>query len=208
MDVFKRSVVFKSIICLVPVVVLAISLVYTVGSHRDAVGKRNMLLNAIFGLRARIVDLHDREAILAANLGLYKKVLFLKIKQDSYMSDINNIVNALVKKHMLIQPKIQISAPKEAKFDSYNEGDSLSAITGTVSIDFFSISDINVFSFVNSMRQSIPGYVLVKDLKLVRSGNLDTKTILDYASQDASSEVVKGSITFEWYGLESIGVEN
>lgn len=208
MDAFKKSIILKGIVSIFPLAIFSGLLFYTIGLYRDSAAKRNVLLNGIFEIRTRISDLHDREAVLAANLGLYKKVLFLRIKQDSYMNDIQKTVNSLAKTHMLIHPKIQISAPMAAKFDSYKEGDSLSSVKGTVAIDFFSISDINVFSFVNAVRNRIPGYVLIKELKLARKGNLDTKIILDYANQDVPEIVVQGSVSFEWYGLESIGEEH
>ncbi|XGA07980.1 MAG: hypothetical protein U0X86_000113 [Wolbachia endosymbiont of Xenopsylla cheopis] len=148
-------------------------------------------------ISSQIIDIQKKEAILVSNLDLWKRISSTNIHNSKYIANLNNLINELHKSYKILNPEILISIPQEAK-TFYNDK-YIKVIKSEINLHFSSISDKNVFLFMNALN-TLPGYVKIKSFSLAREKEITPK-IIEYATNGNLTPTVTGHITFDWYSL-------
>lgn len=157
----------------------------------ESVARKNKIISL------QIIDIQKKEAILASNLDLWKRISSTNIHNSKYVTNLNNLINELHKSYKILNPEILISIPQEAKTLYSNKY--IKVIKSEINLHFSSVSDKNVFLFINELN-TLPGYIKIKSFSLVKEKEI-TSEIIEYAMNGNFIAMITGQITFDWYSL-------
>lgn len=81
-------------------------------------------------------------------------------------------------------------------------------ITSKITLKFSTMTDEQIFQFVNALLTRFPGYIKITRLTLARQGDITDQTLLA-AGRGQFSELVTGEMEFYWIGVRELpeGVE-
>ena len=71
-----------------------------------------------------------------------------------------------------------------------------------LTIQFKGASDTFLFSFINDLKNTLPGYIVITSLEVSRVDDIDMDKVNKYLG-DPRYSFVDGSIGFEWYTLKN-----
>jgi len=93
--------------------------------------------------------------------------------------------------------------PKLAPPELKESNDLIEIISSPLDINFDGMSDELVLSFVNDLRESLPGYLKMTKLNIKRRGAIDSETLEKIKVTSSYLPLVSGAATFEWYTLKN-----
>jgi len=76
-------------------------------------------------------------------------------------------------------------------------------ISSPLDINFDGMSDELVLSFVNDLKEKLPGYLKMTKLNIKRRGAIDSETLEKIKVTSSYLPLVSGAVSFEWYTLKS-----
>lgn len=94
---------------------------------------------------------------------------------------------------LVVSPEITLNLPK---LQNMNTG----AVYTDIELKFGAMSDTHIFSFIEELQRSMPGFVRVDKIELEREKAMDV-TIFRLMSRGAVPQMVSGTIVFKWIGL-------
>lgn len=193
MSLKAKKLFFYLLISTILITMLSLGCIYNkkLKLSNENIARKNKIISS------QIMDIQKKEAILVSNLDLWKRISSTNMYNSKYITNLNNLINELHKSHKILNPEILISIPQEAK-TLYNDK-YIKVIKSEINLHFSSISDKNVFLFINKLN-TLPGYVKIKSFSLAKEKEI-TPEIIEYAINGNFIAVVTGQIIFDWYSL-------
>ncbi|QGR02227.1 hypothetical protein EDL79_00785 [Ehrlichia ruminantium] len=188
----------KISVCLVLLCSLSVTLYYLSKSNAYVVQYNANIMNEIRKLSFKIVDVHKHEAMLNNSGSLWQEISNSNIYSTSYEENLGTLISDLCKKYYLFNSEISISNP-EVIGDTFNK-QYISVIKSRVKLKFASISDEQVFLFINAIRHDISGYVKIINVSIGKDTEI-TNEILQSALKGESVSTVRGRIVFDLYSI-------
>jgi len=146
------------------------------------------------GLESKSVEI-KKYRILWKNLSENKKKT-VGIKMD----EVNSNLNKIAEKHSISNPVIKLSVP-EAVRDGLFKRATLTVSSATANLNFIAVNDVRAISFINEFLNSIPGYVVITNLKIIKSKNYTDQSLVEI-SAGKNAGVVTGTVDFVWYSYK------
>ncbi|HEU5047643.1 MAG TPA: hypothetical protein VFT64_07360 [Rickettsiales bacterium] len=75
------------------------------------------------------------------------------------------------------------------------------AVKSTVHIVLGALTDNAVYNFIYDLQHTLPGVVIISDLKITRTGALTRETALSAINQHTIIPLVTGDLSFTWVGI-------
>ncbi|GEM_PF-1873857 len=101
---------------------------------------------------------------------------------------------------LTVSPESEINIPRLQNM-------SMKAVYTVIDLKFGAMSDTHVFSFIDDLQRSMPGFVRVDDITIEREKAMDV-TIFRQMSRGAVPQMISGSLSFKWIGLRPLTVPN
>jgi hypothetical protein len=96
--------------------------------------------------------------------------------------------------------KLSLTAEKPAEAKDLSTKTHQAVEHRDMRIELNAISDAHVFSFLDDMSHSAPGFIVLENISLKRTGDIDKSTITSIRAGSAP-QIVEAKIVFNWIGL-------
>ncbi|WP_226988399.1 hypothetical protein [Ehrlichia chaffeensis] len=149
-------------------------------------------------LSFKIMDVHKHEAMLNDSGVLWQEISTSNIYSTFYEEDLGTLISSLFKKYYIFNSQINISSPKIVNNIYHNQH--IDIIKRNIEIKFSSISDEQVFLFLNTIRHDISGYVKVVNFNIEKNTDI-TNEVLQAALKGETVPVIRATILFELYNI-------
>ncbi|AHX04471.1 hypothetical protein EHF_0857 [Ehrlichia japonica] len=179
-------------------VTLSVTLHYLYRSNTYIVQNNLRIADEIQKLSFKVMNVHKHEAMLNDSGILWQEISTSNIYSTFYEENLGALISNLFKKYYLFNFQINISSPKVVN-DIYNK-QHIDVIKRHIEIRFSSISDEQVFLFLNAIYNDISGYVKVISLNIEKNTDI-TNEVLQAALKGETIPIVRGSISFELYNI-------
>lgn len=184
---------FKRILSTLSMILLASYLIYQLRElkldNRDLQHKMNRLLD-------RISYINKKEALLQSNLHLLNKIHSKNIYSDSPQSAFAIDEQSYEQFH-IINPHLVIS---DVSFEQPQDILNIKVIKHKIYMSFDTISDENIFNFIQYIEQEITGFVMITSLKIYKIRDIDESIITQYEAGHLIP-TVNAQIAFDLYQL-------
>ena len=194
----KRYCIAKISVCFVLLCTLSITLYYLYKSNFYITQHNFHVAGKIQELSFEIMDVHKHEAMLNNSGTLWQEISTSNIYSNVYEENLGMLISDFCKKYYLFNSQISISSPKMVN-DIYNK-QHIDITQRHIEIKFASISDEQVFLFINAIRHDISGYVKVISFNIEKNTDI-TDEVLQSALKGDPFPVVSGSISFDLYSI-------
>lgn len=194
----KRYCIIKVWVCIMLLVTLSVTLHYLYRSNTYIVQNNLRIADEIQKLSFKVMNVHKHEAMLNDSGILWQEISTSNIYSTFYEENLGALISNLFKKYYLFNFQINISSPKVVN-DIYNK-QHIDVIKRHIEIRFSSISDEQVFLFLNAIYNDISGYVKVISLNIEKNTDI-TNEVLQAALKGETIPIVRGSISFELYNI-------
>ncbi|WP_065432373.1 hypothetical protein [Ehrlichia ruminantium] len=188
----------KVSICLVLLCILSITLYYLYHSNASVVRYNTSIMNENRKLSFKIVDVHKHEAMLNNSGSLWQEISNSNIYSTSYEENLGALISNLCKKYYLFNSQISMSTPEV--INNVFDKQYISVIKNRIKIKFSSISDEQVFLFINAVRHDISGYVKIINVSIGKNTDI-TNEVLQSALKGEPVSTVRGRIVFDLYSI-------
>ncbi len=99
--------------------------------------------------------------------------------------------------------KLSLTAEKQADAKDLSTKTHQTVEHRDMRMEFSAISDAHVFSFLNDITRSAPGFIVLENVTLKRTGDIDKNSITSIRA-GAAPQMVEAKIVFNWVGLNEI----
>lgn len=145
---------------------------------------------------------------IETNLGLQNEVAkyhddYVKTNNENFVINRETIAESLAtlrKTHHLIDMELTQSPITEVA-DNVLTLKSGKAVKSTVHITFGGLTDNSIYNFIFDLKHKLSGIVLVSELKIVKSGELNKAVVVAATEQHTITPIIKGELTFVWLGI-------
>ena len=197
----KKKLTKCSIIAGVIVVILALFAFLLSNYSDDSINEQSSKQAENDSIRAEYNTLTTQYGMTKKNKELYDN--YIKSHNPSFVLDREVSKNILKKLHdrlhltslEIVTSKIDYLTDKAFKTNSGN------MIKYEVTLTFSGLSDSSIYELINSLKQEMPGIILVHDLKISRDGDLSQTYISNSLNSHKLIPLVKGTIGFSWIGI-------
>ncbi|KJV63374.1 hypothetical protein DB91_03975 [Ehrlichia sp. Wisconsin_h] len=194
----KRYCIIKVSVCIMLLFILSMTLHYLYESNAYMVQHNSRIVDEIQKLNFKIMNVHKHEAMLNDSGILWQEISTSNIYSTFYEENLGTLISNLFKKYYLFNFQINISSPKVVS-DIYHK-QHVDVIKRHIEIRFSSISDEQVFLFLNAIYHDISGYVKVIRVSIEKKTDI-TNEVLQAALKGETIPIVRGSIVFELYNI-------
>ena len=188
----------KVSVCLALLSSLSITLYYLYKSNVSVVQYNSNIMNEIRKLSFKIIDVHKHEAMLNNSGSLWQEISNSNIYSTSYEKNLGTLISNLCQKYYLFNSQISMSSPEVINntFDKQY----IDVVKSRIKIKFSSISDKQIFLFINAIRHDISGYVKIINVSIGKNTDI-TNEVLQSALKGESVSTVRGRIVFDLYSI-------
>ena len=194
------KVVFVSILFFVLFIVFIINLKVILSGKANAINKIEDLNMENTSILAEIENIEKKSKIAENYIEIWENGFLQKQKElkGIDIEDLQNSIERLAKETRLDNLVINFSPVILAGRNL--EKTNVKVYTTLASLRFNSITDINVFMFLDSLKENLGYFITVQDVNLKRIKRVDQE-LLDKISNGENVAAVEGDIKIRIYGL-------
>ena len=194
------KVVFVSILFFVLFIVFIINLKVILSGKANAINKIEDLNIENTSILAEIENIEKKSKIAENYIEIWENGFLQKQKElkGIDIEDLQNSIERLAKETRLDDLVINFSPVILAGRNL--EKTNVKVYTTLASLRFNSITDINVFMFLDSLKENLGYFITVQDVNLKRIKRVDQE-LLDKISNGENVAAVEGDIKIRIYGL-------
>jgi len=197
----KKKLIKFSIIAGVIVAILGLLAFFVSNYSDDLASEQSNKQAENDSIRAEYNTLTTQYGLTKKNKELYDN--YIKSHNPSFVLDREISKTILKKLHdkynltslEIVTSKIDYLTDKAFKT---NSGD---MIKYEVTLTFAGLSDSSIYELIDSLKQEMPGIVLIHDLKISREGDLSQTYISNSLNSHKLIPLIKGAIGFSWIGI-------
>jgi hypothetical protein len=206
-DKLKNKMIMELVVASVIVAVIFGISLFASGLAEDAEKDRRTAQAKLQTIRRDTQIAQERLQSSGASIALYDA---LKKERDEMSltisrKEITDSLGRLKEKYRLSSLNLQME-PEQPFEDEEIRLMKLSVVKTTIVLEFGGMSDQHLFSFINELRRTLPGFIKVNELSLNREKIFDIEAMRQI-SQGATPQMVSGTMAFEWYGYPNAAVE-
>lgn len=194
------KVVFVSILFFVLFIVFIINLKVILSGKANAINKIEDLNIENTSILAEIENIEKKSKIAENYIEIWENGFLPKQKElkGIDIEDLQNSIERLAKETRLDNLVINFSPVILAGRNL--EKTNVKVYTTLASLRFNSITDINVFMFLDSLKENLGYFITIQDVNLKRIKRVDQE-LLDKISNGEDVAIVEGDIKIRIYGL-------
>ncbi len=194
------KVVFVSILFFVLFIVFIINLKVILSGKTNAINKIEDLNMENTSILAEIENIEKKSKIAENYIEIWENGFLQKQKElkGIDIEDLQNSIERLAKETRLDNLVINFSPVILAGRNL--EKTNVKVYTTLASLRFNSITDINVFMFLDSLKENLGYFITIQDVNLKRIKRVDQE-LLDKISNGEDVAIVEGDIKIRIYGL-------
>lgn len=194
------KVVFVSILFFVLFIVFIIKLKVILSGKANAINKIEDLNMENTSILAEIENIEKKSKIAENYIEIWENGFLQKQKElkGIDIEDLQNSIERLAKETRLDNLVINFSPVILAGRNL--EKTNVKVYTTLASLRFNSITDINVFMFLDSLKENLGYFITIQDVNLKRIKRVDQE-LLDKISNGEDVAIVEGDIKIRIYGL-------
>ncbi len=102
--------------------------------------------------------------------------------------------------------KLNLSLAEIRKMDNINSMNFV-AYQNAITLDYAGGTDEYIYSFINDLKNTLPGYLNIESISLKRDNDINDETMANYIAPGEFS-LVSGNIKLDWVVLKTIEAEN
>jgi|GEM_PF-6849590 len=199
-------IVKKMVICFV-VIIIAIVVPIFLQSVSDSYDEQYKKLgNEIKDLKQRLEGLNKKTLEFSDDVKRWEALSEDDRKlQGLRINDARDILEKLQNKYKFTSVKTSFSKPDEIGADY--KTDTVSMYASIVSVNFNSVSDDLIYSFMSELTQVFPGIVQIKSCTINKPAMV-TKEVLKKISAGEDAQVISVTLEFYWHDLKYKGPAN
>ncbi len=177
------------------IIFLACIIIYNKTVH----SKNQNIFTKIDCIRSQIIRVHEetdkKESLLNKYSDLWRRVSYLNDKNLDF--ELNN----LYKKYCILNPELYMTVQEDVEIPYISKyiKKYTKIVKRKVNLSFSAVSDKHIFLFLKSV-PSLPGYVMMQSLVLIKEKELDT-VVMDQILNGVMIETVRANIVFDWYTI-------
>ena len=199
----SQYVVKQSIICFVIVLIFGGVYYFTGTMADDSAEKKTAAEGKVSSEQGQITSLTNQ---LDKSGVAEKKFLLLQATRDNedFTSNVDTLKewlrNAKTQYRLSNTFKLSITAAKPASNAEFNGLGYDVLEHPAMKLEFTSISDTHVFSFIDAFLRNTPGFIRIDSLSMKRVGDIDSNTVAQVKS-GATPFVMETKMEFNWIGV-------
>ena len=194
----KRHCIVKVSMCFMLLCTLSVTLYYMYKSNSYIMQHNFHVADKIQKLSFEVMNVHKHEAMLNNSGTLWQEISTSNIYSTVYEENLGTLISDFCRKYYLFNSQINISSPKVVN-DVYNK-QHIDITQRHIEIKFASISDEQVFLFLNAIRHDISGYIKIISFDVEKNTDI-TDEVLQAALKGEAVPIVHGSVSFDLYSI-------
>lgn len=176
---------------------------YFLSGHLVTLEEEKLALEAnIQRIASETAEMERKQGIVASSLADYQVVRKQLDEGKLTLSreKTKDILAALRKRYRISNLSLNVAPEKLVTSGEVQSRKTLDVQQSMLEMRFDAISDLHVYSFLQAMREQLPGYVTITDITMARQRLITDEALLQ-ASKGEELRMVNVSARITWYGV-------
>lgn len=201
LTVFRKKLIKEGLVIAGVVVAIGVVTAMVVGWDEAAQAAKVQAQSLLSTAQSEVDIAKAQLSSIDEHMEAYRE---LDEKRDNEVYELNRAVfqdqmAALRAQYRLSELSLQLAPEQKLEMPALANNE-VEAFSAEVKLTLASMTDQHVYSFVQAMQRSLPGFVKLKQMTLKRNLNFDVN-VLRQISKGDSVKMVSGDVVFDWIGL-------